>query len=63
VVQVLLDRPDAKLHQVGVYYDKFRRVGDRLKLAERPSPGSLRSPSSPLRGEDVPVAPPYISRP
>jgi anthranilate 1,2-dioxygenase small subunit len=35
VVQVLLDRPDAKLHQVGVYYDKFRRVGDRLKLAER----------------------------
>jgi anthranilate 1,2-dioxygenase small subunit len=35
VVQVLLDRPDAKLHQVGVYYDKFRRVGDRFKLAER----------------------------
>ncbi|HLH88096.1 MAG TPA: aromatic-ring-hydroxylating dioxygenase subunit beta [Xanthobacteraceae bacterium] len=35
VVQVLFDRPDAKLHQVGVYYDKFRRVGDRLKLAER----------------------------
>ena len=35
VVQVLFDRPDAKLHQVGVYYDKFRRVGDQLKLAER----------------------------
>jgi anthranilate 1,2-dioxygenase small subunit len=35
VVQVLFDRPDAKLHQIGVYYDKFRRVGDRLKLAER----------------------------
>ncbi len=27
VVQVLFDRPDAKLHQVGVYYDRFRRVG------------------------------------
>jgi anthranilate 1,2-dioxygenase small subunit len=35
VVQVLLDRPEAKLHQVGVYHDKFRRVGDALKLAER----------------------------
>jgi anthranilate 1,2-dioxygenase small subunit len=35
VVQVLFDRPDARLHQVGVYYDRFRRVGDRLKLAER----------------------------
>ena len=35
VIQVLFDRPDAKLHQVGVYHDKFRRVGDRLKLAER----------------------------
>jgi anthranilate 1,2-dioxygenase small subunit len=35
VVQVLFDRPEAKLHQVGVYYDKFRRVGDQLKLAER----------------------------
>jgi len=35
VVQVLYDRPEAKLHQVGVYHDKFRRVGDRLKLAER----------------------------
>jgi anthranilate 1,2-dioxygenase small subunit len=35
VMQVLFDRPDAKLHQVGVYHDRFRRVGDRLKLAER----------------------------
>jgi anthranilate 1,2-dioxygenase small subunit len=35
VIQVLFDRPDARLHQVGVYYDKFRRIGDRLKLAER----------------------------
>jgi anthranilate 1,2-dioxygenase small subunit len=35
VVQVLFDRPDAKLHQVGVYYDRFRRVGGELKLAER----------------------------
>jgi anthranilate 1,2-dioxygenase small subunit len=35
VVQVLFDRPDARLHQVGVYYDRFRRDGDRLKLAER----------------------------
>jgi len=35
VVQVLFDRPEAKLHQVGVYHDKFRRVGSELKLAER----------------------------
>jgi anthranilate 1,2-dioxygenase small subunit len=35
VVQVLFDRPEAKLHQVGVYHDKFRRVGDGIKLAER----------------------------
>jgi len=35
LIQVLYDRPEAKLHQVGVYHDKFRRVGDRLKLAER----------------------------
>jgi anthranilate 1,2-dioxygenase small subunit len=35
VLQVLLDRPDAALHQVGVYYDVFRRVGGTLKLAER----------------------------
>ena len=35
VLQVLLDRPDATLHQVGVYHDTFRRVGGALKLAER----------------------------
>ncbi len=35
VIQVLFDRPEAKLHQVGVYHDKFRRLGDQLKLAER----------------------------
>jgi len=35
VLQVLFDRPDATLHQVGTYYDKFRRTGDGLKLAER----------------------------
>lgn len=35
VIQVLFDRPDAKLHQVGVYYDRFRRVEGRLKLVER----------------------------
>ena len=35
VLQVLLDRPDATLHQVGVYYDVLRRVGGQLKLAER----------------------------
>jgi len=35
VLQVLFDRPDAKLHQVGVYQDVFRRVGGQLKLAER----------------------------
>ena len=35
VMQVLYDRPEAKLHQVGVYHDVFRRVGGALKLAER----------------------------
>src|SRR5262245_59119823 len=35
VLQVLYDRPDATLHQVGVYHDKFRRVAGELKLAER----------------------------
>jgi anthranilate 1,2-dioxygenase small subunit len=35
VLQVLLDRPDATLHQVGIYYDKFRRTADGLRLAER----------------------------
>jgi anthranilate 1,2-dioxygenase small subunit len=35
VMQVLYDRPEAKIHQVGVYQDVFRRVGGVLKLAER----------------------------
>ncbi|MCK8787829.1 aromatic-ring-hydroxylating dioxygenase subunit beta [Roseomonas sp. NAR14] len=35
VLQVLFDRPDATLHQVGVYRDVFRRVDGALKLAER----------------------------
>ena len=35
LLQVLYDRPEAKLHQVGVYYDVFRRVDGLLKLAER----------------------------
>jgi anthranilate 1,2-dioxygenase small subunit len=35
LIQVLYDRPEAKLHQVGVYHDMFRRVGGVLKLAER----------------------------
>jgi len=35
VLQVLHDRPDATLHQVGTYLDKFRRVNGTLKLAER----------------------------
>jgi anthranilate 1,2-dioxygenase small subunit len=35
VMQVLYDRPEAKIHQVGVYHDVFRRVGGVLKLAER----------------------------
>jgi anthranilate 1,2-dioxygenase small subunit len=35
VMQVLYDRPEAKLHQVGVYRDVFRRVDGALKLAER----------------------------
>ena len=35
VLQVLFDRPDATLHQVGAYYDVFRRVNGALKLAER----------------------------
>jgi anthranilate 1,2-dioxygenase small subunit len=33
--QVLYDRPEAKLHQVGAYHDIFRRVDGVLKLAER----------------------------
>ena len=35
VLQVLFDRPDATLHQVGVYYDVFHRADDGLKLRER----------------------------
>jgi anthranilate 1,2-dioxygenase small subunit len=35
VMQVLMDRPAATLHQVGVYHDRFRRVNGALKLAER----------------------------
>jgi anthranilate 1,2-dioxygenase small subunit len=35
VLQVLFDRPEATLHQVGVYHDKFRRTADGLRLAER----------------------------
>ena len=33
LMQVLFDRPDAKLHQVGVYRDVFRRESGQLKLA------------------------------
>jgi anthranilate 1,2-dioxygenase small subunit len=35
LIQVLYDRPEAKLHQVGVYQDVFRRVNGGLKLAQR----------------------------
>lgn len=35
LLQVLFDRPDATLHQVGVYYDEFRRENGILKLAVR----------------------------
>lgn len=35
VLQVLFDRPDATLHQVGTYYDRFVRIDGALKLAER----------------------------
>ena len=35
LIQVLYDRPEAKLHQVGAYHDVFRRVDGALKLAER----------------------------
>src|SRR5713226_522455 len=35
LIQVLYDRPEAKLHQVGVYHDVFRRIDGALKLAER----------------------------
>jgi anthranilate 1,2-dioxygenase small subunit len=35
LLQVLFDRPDATLHQVGVYHDVFRSTPDGLKLAKR----------------------------
>jgi anthranilate 1,2-dioxygenase small subunit len=35
LLQVLFDRPDATLHQVGVYDDVFRSTPDGLKLAKR----------------------------
>jgi anthranilate 1,2-dioxygenase small subunit len=35
VLQVLFDRPDATLHQVGVYHDIFRRTANGLRLAKR----------------------------
>jgi len=35
VLQVLFDRPEATLHQVGTYYDRFRRTPAGLRLAER----------------------------
>lgn len=35
LLQVLFDRPDATVHQIGVYYDIFRRVDGALKLARR----------------------------
>ena len=43
VMQVLFDRPDAKLHQVGVYHDVFRRV-ERPAQARR-APLRLRQPA------------------
>ena len=35
LLQVLFDRPEATLHQVGVYHDIFRSSADGLKLAKR----------------------------
>lgn len=35
VLQVLFDRPDATLHQLGRYEDVFRRVDGELRLASR----------------------------
>ena len=43
VLQVLLDRPDAKLHQVGAYHDVFRRVGAPAEA--RRTPLRLRQPA------------------
>lgn len=35
VLQVLFDRPDATIHQVGRYEDRFRRTEEGLKLEKR----------------------------
>jgi anthranilate 1,2-dioxygenase small subunit len=35
LMQVVFDRPDAKIHQVGIYRDVFRREDGQLRLAER----------------------------
>ena len=35
VLQVLFDRPDATLHQIGSYHDVFCRTVDGLRLKER----------------------------
>ena len=35
VLQVLFDRPDATLHQIGRYHDVFRQTSDGLRLKER----------------------------
>lgn len=35
ILQTLFDRPETTLHQVGTYYDVFRRVDGRLLIAER----------------------------
>jgi anthranilate 1,2-dioxygenase small subunit len=35
VLQVLFDRPDATIHQVGTYNDIFRRTESGLKLVQR----------------------------
>ncbi|WP_375788528.1 aromatic-ring-hydroxylating dioxygenase subunit beta [Bradyrhizobium sp. Pha-3] len=35
VLQVLFDRPDATIHQVGTYHDVFRRSDEGLKLKQR----------------------------
>ncbi|WP_027579425.1 aromatic-ring-hydroxylating dioxygenase subunit beta [Bradyrhizobium sp. Ai1a-2] len=35
VLQVLFDRPDAKIHQIGIYKDIFRRTEAGLRLVQR----------------------------
>ncbi|MDH2384285.1 MULTISPECIES: aromatic-ring-hydroxylating dioxygenase subunit beta [Bradyrhizobium] len=35
VLQVLFDRPDATIHQVGTYHDVFRRSDEGLRLRQR----------------------------